>query len=328
MISYLHTSRRHICLALAGLSVVPAGVFAQQAFPNHPITLVVGWAAGGSSDNVARLIATRMARVLNQPILVDNRAGAGGNIGSDLAARAKADGYTIMLATVASHGWNSELYPSLNYKPIEDFAPIGLINTSPGTLLVAADSPYRTIRDLVDAAKVRPGQLNYGSAGVGSSQHMAGATLKKLAGIDVAHIPFKGVAPAVTELMSGRIDFIITTGAVSFVRSGKLRALAVAAHQRLPSLPDVPTFDEAGVKGFYTDNWYGLVAPAATPRPVLDTLNAALGKALEDPEVQRQFVEQGTFPARAMKPDDFWIFVKKQMSEAAGLVRASGAKPE
>lgn len=308
--------------------MAPLAARAQPSFPSRPLTMIVGWAAGGSADNVARLIATRMSVILGQPILVDNRAGAGGNIGSDLAARAKADGYTIMLATVASHGWNSALYPALNYKPIDDFAPVGLINTSPGTLLVAAGSPYHSIRELVDAAKARPGKLNYGSAGVGSSQHMAGAMLKKLAGIDVAHIPFKGVAPALTELMSGRLDFIITTGAIPFVQSGKLRALAVAAHQRLPGLPDVPTFEEAGVKGFYTDNWYGLVAPAGTPRGALDILNAALGKALQDPEVQKQFVEQGTFPAKAMKPEAFWAFVEKQMPQAAEQVRTSGAKVE
>jgi len=321
-------SRRQLCLFMVGLAMAHAGAYAQAPFPNRPITMVVGWPAGGSADAVARLVATHMSSVLGQTVVVDNRGGAGGNIGSELAAKAKADGYTILLSTIASHGFNSVLYSSLNYKPIEDFAPIGMISTSPGTLLVPANSPYKTVRDLVDAAKAQPGTLNYGSAGVGSSQHLAGAMFRKLAGIDVAHIPFKGTAPAMTDLMAGRVDMIITTGPVQFVRSGKLRPLAIAARQRHPAMPDVPTFDQAGVKGFYTDNWYGLVAPANTPRPALETLNSALAKALANPEVQKQFIEQGAFPAKPMTLDEYWAFVKKQMSEAAELVRTSGAKME
>jgi tripartite-type tricarboxylate transporter receptor subunit TctC len=324
----IRIDRRQAFALAVGLVFAHAETRAQAAFPIRPITMIVGWPAGGPADNVARPIAAQMSSILGQQIVIDNRPGAGGNIGSDLAARSKADGYTILLATVASHGWNPALYSNLGYKPIEDFAPVGLINTSPGTLLVSANSPYKTVRELVDAAKEHPGKLNYGSAGVGSSQHMAAAMFKKRAGIDVAHIPFKGTAPALTELMASRVDMIITTGATPFVRSGKLRALAVAAHQRLRALPDVPTFEQAGVKNFYTENWYGLTAPAGTPRPILETLNAALAKALANPEVQKQFVEQGAFPAEPMSIDDFWRFVKKQMPEAAELVRASGAKLE
>ncbi|QRF60973.1 tripartite tricarboxylate transporter substrate binding protein [Variovorax paradoxus] len=326
MIESFKAPRRWLCTFFAAIGLAHAGAHAEPAFPHRAITLIVGWTAGGSADNVARLVAMRMSSVLGQQVIVDNRAGAGGNIGSDLAARSKADGYTIMLATVASHGWNSVLYPGLNYKPIEDFAPIGLINTSPSTMLVPTDSPYKTVRDVIAAAKARPGKLDYGSAGVGSSQHLAGAMFRKISNTDVMHIPFKGVAPALTELMSGRVDFVISTGAIPFIKTGKLRALAVAAHQRLPGLPDVPTFDEAGVPGFYTDSWYGLVAPAGTPRPVLETLNAALNKSLQDPEVQRLFVEQGAFPSKGMTPDAFWSFVRKQMPEAAEQVRNSGAK--
>lgn len=328
MLAKLKTSRRQICLFAAGLAMAHSSAYAQTAFPNRPITMVVGWTAGGSADAVARLIATQMSSVLGQPVIVDNRAGAGGNIGSELAAKAKADGYTIMLSTVASHGFNSVLYSSLNYKPIDDFAPIGMINTSPGTLLVPADSPYKTVRDLIDAAKANPGKLNYGSGGVGSSQHLAGAMFKTVAGVDITHIPFKGMAPAMTDLMAGRVDMVITTGPIQFIRSGKLRPLAIAARDRHPAMPEVPTFDQAGVKGFYTDNWYGLVAPAHTPRPVLETLNAALAKALANPDVQKQFIEQGAFPAKPMTIDEYWAYVKKQMPEAAELVRTSGARME
>ncbi|MDP9994013.1 tripartite-type tricarboxylate transporter receptor subunit TctC [Variovorax boronicumulans] len=320
--------RRQAFFLAVGLVLGQADAHAQVVFPTRPITMIVGWPAGGPADNVARVIAAQMSSALGQPIVIDNRPGAGGNIGSELAARSKPDGYTIMLATVASHGWNPALYSNLGYKPVEDFAPVGLINTSPGTLLVSVNSPYKTVGDLVEAARKQPGKLNYGSGGVGSSQHMAAAMFKKLAGIDVTHIPFKGTAPAMTELMAGRVDMIITTGAIPFVRSGKLRALAVAAHQRLPALPNVPTFEQAGVRNFYTDNWYGLAAPANTPRPILESLNAALAKALANPEVQKQFVEQGAFPSKPQSVDDFWGFVEKQMPQAAELVRSSGAKLE
>ena len=301
---------------------------AQTALPPGPITMVVGWPAGGPSDAVARLVSSQMSKALGQSIVIDNRAGAGGNIGTDVASRAKPDGSTIMLATVASHGLNSALYSRLNHDPIKDFAPIGLITTSPGVMLVPKDSPYRSVRELIEKARAQPGQLNYGSGGVGSSQHLAGAVFRKLANVDVAHIPFKGTAPAMTDLMAGRVDFVITTGALPFIRSGKLRPLAVAAHQRLPALPDVPTFDEAGVKGFYTDSWYGLVAPANTPRPALQKLNAALNQALRDSELQKQFSEQGSIPVKPMGVDEFWTFVKKQMPIAAEHVRISGAKAD
>lgn len=303
-------------------------LLAQTALPPGPITMVVGWPAGGPSDAVARLVSAQMSKALGQSIVIDNRAGAGGNIGTDIASRAKPDGSTIMLATVASHGLNSALYSRLNHDPIKDFAPIGLITTSPGVMLVPKNSPYRSVRELIEKARAQPGQLNFGSGGVGSSQHLAGAVFRKLVNVDVAHIPFKGTAPAMTDLMAGRVDFVITTGALPFIRSGKVRPLAVAAHQRLPALPDVPTFDEAGVKGFYTDSWYGLVAPASTPRPALEKLNTALNQALRDPELQKQFSEQGSLPVKPMGVDEYWTFVKKQMPIAAEQVRISGAKAD
>jgi tripartite-type tricarboxylate transporter receptor subunit TctC len=321
----IHPRRRLVCLALAALGALHAPAFAQRAFPERPVTLVVGWAAGGSADVLARLVANEMAGALGQPVIVDNRAGAGSNIASELVARAKPDGYTIMLATSASHGFNSVLFSKLPYKPVEDFAPVGSLTTAPGTLLVPANSPFKSVQDIVKAAKAQPGKLNYGSAGAGSSQHLAGAMFDKLANVDITHIPFKGSAPAMTDLIAGRVDFMITTGALPYIRGGKVRALAVAARERHPAMPDVPTFEQAGVK-LYTDNWYGLVAPAGTPKPVLEVLNAALNKALTNPEVEKQFIEQGAFPGKPATPDAFWAFVKKQMPEAADVVRVSGAK--
>ena len=317
-----------LLMALTCTVALSPGAGAQDAYPSAALTMIVGWPPGGPSDNVARLIAAKMSTELGQSIVIDNRAGAGSNIGSDAAARARPDGYTIMLATVASHGLNSVLYSKLNFDPIKDFAPIGYITSSPSTLLVPVDSPYKSLRDVIDAAKANPGKLNYGSGGVGSSQHLAGAIFKKNANLDIVHIPYKGTAPAMTDLMAGRVDMILTTGVVSFVKSGKVRALAVAAHERLPALPDVPTFEEAGMPGFYTDSWYGLVAPAGTPRPALEKLNAALARAMKDPELQRQFADMGFLPAKPMSVDAFWTFVQKQMPDAAETVRASGARLE
>jgi len=317
--------RRLLCLALSSVAGVNLPALAQAAFPERPITLVVGWSAGGSADVLARLVAAEMATTLKQPVIVDNRPGAGSNIASKLVADAKPDGYTIMLATSASHGFNSALFSKLPYRPIEDFAPIGEINTSPGTLLVPNNSPFKSVQDIVDAAKAQPGKLNYGSGGSGSSQHLAAAQFIKLANVDITHIPFKGSGPMLVDLMAERMDFTITTGPVPYVRAGKLRALAVAARQRHPAMPDVPTFEEQGMT-LYTDNWYGLVAPAGTPRPVLETLNAALNKAITKPEMQKQFIEQGAFPGKATTPDEFWAFVKQQMPIAGDLVRQSGAK--
>ena len=321
------TFTRRVFIALAGLAALSAPAFAQGSYPDRPITLVVGWPAGGSADALARMVAQEMAATLGQSIVVDNKAGAGSNIGSEFVTRAKPDGYTIMLATSASHGFNSVLFSKLPYKPIEDFAPIGMINTSAGTLLVPIDSPFKSVQDIIKAAKAQPGKLNYASAGQGSSQHLAGAMFNKVADIDVVHVPFKGAGAAMTDLMAGRVDYIITTGPLPFIRGGKVRPLAIAARERHPAMPDVPTFEQAGVK-LYTDNWYGLVAPAGTPQPVLEKLNAALNKALVKPEVQKQFIEQGAFPGKPASPDAFWAFVKKQMPEAGELVRISGAKVE
>jgi tripartite-type tricarboxylate transporter receptor subunit TctC len=324
------SSRRDFIARIAGAAAsisLGALAYAQPA-DKKPITLIVGWPAGGPSDNVARLAATHMAEALGRPIVIDNKAGAGGNIGTDAAARSPADGNTMLLATVASHGLNSALYPKLNHDPVRDFAPIGLITASPCVLLVPISSPYRTVDELVRAAKAKPGQLNYGSGGVGSTQHLAGASFLKVANIEVTHIPFKGTAPAMTELMAGRVDFILTTGAMPFVRSGKLRALAVTASQRLPALPEVRTFDELGLKGLHVESWYGLVAPAGTPLEQRQKLNAAMNTALQKSEVQKQFVEQGALAVKPGTPDQFWQFVLRQMPLSAEQVRISGAKAE
>jgi len=309
-------------------AALPPLAHAQAAWPDQLVKWIVPYPAGGGTDVIARTLAEAMRASLGQQIVIDNRPGAATNIGADLVAKSRPDGYTIMLATATSHGLNSALYAKLNHDPVKDFAPVGMIASSPSVLLVPAGSPFKTVADVLAQARANPGKLNYASAGVGSSQHLAGARFVKLANVDIPHIPYKGTAPAMTDVMAGRVDMVLTTGAVSFVRSGKVRALAVASKERLPALPDVPTFDEAGLKGFHTDAWYGLVAPAGTPQPVLEKLNAALAQALQQPEVRTQLAELGALGAKPMSTDQFWTFVKQQMPEAAEMVRASGAKVE
>ena len=224
--------RISIALGCALLLLPEAG--AEDAYPSAALTMIVGWPPGGPSDNVARLIAAKMSKELGQSIVIDNRAGAGSNIGSDAAARARPDGYTIMLATVASHGLNSVLYSKLNFDPIKDFAPIGYITSSPSTLLVPVDSPYKSLRDVIDAAKANPGKLNYGSGGVGSSQHLAGAIFKKNANLDIVHIPYKGTAPAMTDLMAGRVDVILIMGSRGPGKQKQERARGLDRPTELP----------------------------------------------------------------------------------------------
>lgn len=255
----------------------------------------MGWAAGGPADAVARTIGEELSRQLNQPVMIDNRAGAGGNIGSVAAARAKPDGYD----------------------PMEDFAPIGLINFSPSVMLVPADSPYNDVVGFVDYAKKNPGKLTIVSGGVGSSQHLAGASFMQKTGTDLLHVPFKSTAPAFTDLMAGRVDSIITTGALTPVSSGKVKPLAITAKKRLAALPD-----------FYMSSWYGLVAPKGTPDEVLNRLNEALTKSLENPKIQEDFVRLGAVPAEPMTKEEFWTMVGDGMGQAKELVELSGAREQ
>lgn len=324
--------RRSLFKAAVGISLSAsmAVATAQVAddYPRSAVTMIVGWTAGGPADGVARMVAAEMGKHLGQSVVIDNKSGAGGNIGSVAAARAKPDGYTVMLATVASHGLNSALYDNIGYDPIKDFAPVGLINTSPSTMLVPMDSPFKTVQDFIEHARQNPGKLTYASGGIGSSQHLAGASFKMRTDIDILHVPFRGTAPALTDLMAGRVDMIITTGAIAPIMSGKVRPLAITAKERIPALPEVPTFDEAGVKGFFMESWYGIVAPAGTPRPILAKLNEALAKSLESPALRKQFVDSGSVPAQPLSIDAYWDMVNKGMVEAAELVRISDAKAE
>lgn len=320
--------KAHACL-MAVLLAAGTGAGAQTAsggYPSQPIKLMVPWPAGGGVDTTARMISEPLAQKLGQPIVIDNRGGAGGNIGTELAARVKPDGYNLLMGSISPNAVNIHLYSKLGFDPIKDFAPIVYVSAVPNILVVPASSPFKTVKDVIDAAKANPGKLNYGSGGVGSSQHLAAVQFMSAAKIDIVHVPYKGTAPAEADLAAGHISLMLdTTTCLPFVASGRMRALAVASKQRNPALPDVPTFDEAGLPGIYASSWYGLLAPAGTPRPIIDKLNAQANEVLQSPDMKRRMAEFGA-EVGGGTPEEFGQFIVSEIKRYESIVRLSGAK--
>lgn len=286
-------SRRGLLLCAAALAcplaTLPA--HADSVYPAKPVTLLVPYPAGGANDAVARLIGLKMGEDLKQPVVIDNRPGAGTTIGTAAAAKAPADGYTLVLGSLASHAVSPHLYARPGYDAVADFAPIGMIGVVPMVLVVAQDSPHADLKSLVEAAHKQPGQLSYGSSGNGSPLHLAAELFKQRAQLQINHVPYKGGNAHTMDLMGGRLDMILDTltSAAPLLKSGKVRALAVASAARLPELQGVPTFAEAGYPGFEVNAWYALYAPAKTGKEVLARLNASLTHVLKLPEVQEKF---------------------------------------
>ncbi len=291
------TRRSALLLALAAACVAPLAQ-AQADYPNKPVTLVVPYPAGGANDAVARLVGQKMAEGLKQPVIIDNKPGAGTTIGTALVAKAPADGYTLVLGSLASHAVAPHLYAKPGYQAIDDFAAIGTIGLAPIVLIVAKESPYADLKALVAAAKAKPDMLTYGSAGNGSPLHLAGELFKQAAKVQVTHVPYKGGNAHTMDLMGGRLDMILdtATSAVPMIKGDKVRPLAVAASARMAEYPNVPTFAEAGYPGFEVSAWYALYAPAKTPKAVLDRLNAELAAALKNPEVSDKLKNLGVRP--------------------------------
>jgi tripartite-type tricarboxylate transporter receptor subunit TctC len=311
--------------AALGLHALPA--FA-QAYPNQPVKMIVPFPPGGLTDAIARLVAQALGEKLGQSVVVDNRAGASGNIGTAIFARSKPDGYTLLLGSSTPNAANPNLYSQLGFDPHKDFAPIGLIASAPNVLLVPATSPYKDAAQLIAAAKAAPGKLTYGSAGSASSGHLAGATLSRVYGIDLLHVPYKGAGPALTDLMGGQITMMMDPSALPHIRGGKLRALAVPASKRLTALPDVPTFEEAtGQKNMLASAWYGLMAPAGTPPDIVARLHKELTKVLEDPEIRNKFVNYGA-EVGSGSPEEFGRFMESEITRYADIIKFSGAKVE
>ena len=278
------TTRRHgLLLAAATLCAVPA--LAQTAFPSKPIKIIVGFPAGGPLDAHARLLADRLGQLLGQPIIVDYKAGAGGTVGADFVAKSDPDGYTLLMANTGTMTINPAIYPKNPYQTLRDFAPLARTAMQPLAIVVNPQVPANTLQELVALAKKNPGKLNYGSAGNGGISHLVPEMFKAATGTFIVHIPYKGSAPAFTDLLAGQVQMMAESipQASQYVKQGKLRALAVTSRERSNALPDVPTLIEAGVKGFDVVGFYGVLAPAATPKPVMDKLAAAFKATLETP---------------------------------------------
>ncbi|MCD0499836.1 tripartite tricarboxylate transporter substrate binding protein [Achromobacter sp. MY14] len=321
-------SKTLICLATAASAALPsAGVLAQQAdWPTHAITLVVPFAAGGGGDTLARLMAEPLSRELGQSIIVENRPGAGGNIGTSIAARANPDGYTLSYGTNGTQATNHWLYKSPGYKP-SDFEPISRFTVIAAALVVnGTDDRFKSLDQLLAYAKSHPGELTCGSAGNGTSSHLACELLKQMAGIQVMHIPYKGGGAAMTDLLGGRISFLIDVmpNVSGQIAAGKLRALAVTTPERVASNPDIPTMNEAGVKGYEFFAWDGLYAPKGTPPAVLDKLNAAVNKALQRPDVKKTLESRGAIPSPTTR-QTLKDFGAEEYTRLGKVVKTAGA---
>ncbi|WP_427915630.1 Bug family tripartite tricarboxylate transporter substrate binding protein [Ramlibacter sp. MMS24-I3-19] len=300
---------------------------AQTGYASQPIKLIVPFPPAGGTDLVGRLIAEKVQSDTGWTFVIDNRAGAGGNIGMDAVAKSKADGYTLGMGQTANLAINPALYPKMPYDASRDFVPVAVVASQPVVLVVRADAPYRTLADLVAAAKAKPGQLTLASAGNGTVGHLTGEMFAKQAGYQHVHVPYKGAGPAATDLLGGQVTYYFATpqAVVSFVKAGKLRALAVSSGKRLPIFPDTPTIAESGYKGFETSDWKMLVAPAGTPAEIVTRLNAEVQKALAKPETVSRLLAEGSLPGSG-SPQQAAQLLKSEQQRWAGVVRESHVK--
>ena len=322
--------RRRVCalplllLAAAGLVAAPA---VAQSFPNRPVKLVVPFPPGGPLDTVGRTIAQKLTEAWGQSVIVENKPGAGGNIGADAVAKSPPDGYTVVMGALSTHAVNPSLYPKMPYDAVKDFAPITLVAVTPNVLVVNPALPVNSVRDLIAYAKANPGKLNFGSGSNGSAGHLAGELFKVDTGTDIVHVPFKGGAPATQALLAGETQFMFDNlaNAMAQVKAGKLRALAVTTAQRSKLAPELPTMAEAGVPGFDITTWFGLLAPAGTPPDVIAKWNADVVKILNSPDMRERLIAAGAEPA-PMTPPEFAAFIQRELVKYARIVKASGAK--
>jgi len=313
-------------IAALAAALAPAGPVAAQEFPTRPVTLVIPFAAGGSTDLVGRLIAERMAAELGQPVVVENKGGAGGNLGAAQVAKASPDGYTILMGTVATHALNPALYKKMPYDPVTSFAPVSLLVVVPNVLVVNPDFPAKTTEELIALLKKDPGKYSYASSGNGTPLHLSGELFKSMADVDMQHIPYQGAGPALVDVLSGQVPIMFDNlpSSTSHIKSGKLRALGVTTAKRAPSFPDVPAIAEA-VPGYETYTWNAVFAPAGTPPEVVAKLNAAANKALADPKVQARLADFSAVSVGST-PEELGAHVKKEIAKWAPIVKASGAQ--
>jgi tripartite-type tricarboxylate transporter receptor subunit TctC len=321
--------------ALAGLALsftfaCNQGV-AQDSYPSKSIRFVVPFAAGGPTDIVARVMGARMAELLGQPFVVENRAGAGGNIGADVIAKASPDGYSLLMATVSTHAINPGLYKNMPYDPIQDFAPVGQVGVTPCVLAVHPSLPAKDVKGLIALLKTNPGKYSYGSSGMGSILHLCGEQFKSMAGgLEATHVPYRGSAPMMADLVGGQIAFAFDAlpTVLPQVQSGKIRAIGGGMATRARAMPELPTLQEQGVSGFECYTWNAILAPAKTPAHIVALLSEAINKALADPSVLKRLQDVGVDPTPGGSPEKVADFIKAELAKWAPIIKASGAQVE
>lgn len=319
----------HSALAGAALSTLGLPAWAQDKWPSKPITYVVPFPAGGTTDILGRLIGQKLGAVLGTTIVIDNKGGAGGGVGSEVASRAPNDGYTMLGGTVSSHAINVSLYPKLGYDPIKSFSPVVLIGSNPVVLVVGANSPYKTLQDVLTAAKAKPKTISSASAGSGTSQHLSLELLGFKSGTQFIHVPYKGSGPAIQDVIGGQVDMMFDTTVVAgpHIQSGKVRALAVTSAKRLESMPNVPTVAESGVPGFEVTSWQAIFVPAGTPKPIIDRLHDEILKIIAQPEIQERLKNLGMQPS-TMTTEQVSAFQKAEVEKWAQVIKAANVKLE
>jgi len=323
--------RHHRPLITAALlaALAPAQSAVAQSYPTKPIRWIVTYPPGGPTDVVARAIGAKLTEAWGQQIIIDNRAGAGGMIGTELGARAAPDGYTLLFGTSAGMTINPALQSKLPYDPVKDFAPVSLLVINPQLLVLNPTVPANSVKELVALAKAKPGQLNYASVGQGSPNHLGMELLKALTGTNIVHVPYKGTGPAITDLLGGQVQLMFNSmpTVLPLVRSGKLRALAVGSTQRISAIADIPTVAESGVPGFENVTWYGMFAPAKTPREIVNKLNAQVVRILAEPDMAQRLSSQGAEP-RSSTPDELAKFMRVEFERWAKVIKSAGVKVE
>lgn len=312
----------------AAATLAPLGNAAHAAYPDKPIRIVVPFAAGGPSDVLARALAQKLSAGVGQPVIADNKPGAGTNLAAELVARSPADGYTLFIMMVGTQAINEAMYPKLNYSTVRDFAPVTLLAASSLTLVAHPSVPAKNLRDLITLAKASPGKYNFASSGAGTPLHLGGELLNKGAGIKLTHIPYKGAAPALNDVLGGQVELAMvgTPSVLAHIKSGKLTAIGVTSAQRTSLAPEVPTIAET-VPGYEVELVYAIVAPAGTPRDVVTRLNTEINKAMQDGEVKERLLGQG-FEVRSSTPEELGTYIRNEITKWAPIVKESGVKPE
>jgi len=310
------------------LAAGPGLAQAPDVYPGKPIRFILPFPPGGGTDILGRLISERLAAALGQPVVIENRGGAGGNVGAEAAAKSAPDGHTIVLVA-PSLAISPSLYSKLNYDPVKDFAPISLVATVPNVMITHPSVPAQTLAEFIALARTRPGGMNFGSGGSGTSNHLAGELFNIVAGVKLVHVPYKGVNLAMNDVLGGQVQLVVIgiPAAAPHIKAGRLRALAVVAPQRSPALPDVPTVAEAGLPNFEVITWYGVLAPAGTPRPIINRLNAELVRIMQVPELKERLAAMATDPVTST-PEEFADLIKQEISRWAKVVREAGLKAD